>query len=123
MDFNDVARGRSRAVCEVDCVVVVDSGLAGLATAVTLTRVAGVQRMTVIERSSAAAFSDEEADAAAQLGPNGLRAPCFFGREQTLAAVRSASTELAGMDIHPGGGAEAMLIPDCAQADTGLSHI
>jgi len=119
----DAARGRSRAACEADGVVVVGGGLAGLATAAALTRVAGVQRVTVLERSSAAAFSDQEAGAAAQLGPNGLRALRFFGGEQTLAAVRSAGTELAGMAIHPGGGAAAMLIPDCAQADTGLPQV
>mmetsp|Transcript_5808 Transcript_5808/g.5161 ORF Transcript_5808/g.5161 Transcript_5808/m.5161 type:complete len:445 (-) Transcript_5808:705-2039(-) len=123
MDANDVDRGRSRAACEADGVVVVGGGLAGLATAAALTRVAGVQRVTVLERSSAAAFGDEEAGAAAQLGPNGLSALRFFGGEQTLAAVRSAGTELAGMAIHPGGGAAAMLIPDCAQADTGLPQL
>ena len=79
--INDVASGRSRASREADGVVVVGGGLAGLATAAALTRVAGVQRVTVLECSSAADFADEEAGAAAQLGPNGLRALRFFGGE------------------------------------------
>ena len=114
---------RSRAAQQADGLVVVGGGLAGLAAAAALTRVAGVQRVSVLERSSAAAFGDEEAGAAAQLGPNGLRALRFIGGDETLAAVRSAGTDLAGTAIHPGGGAPVMLIPDPAKADTGLPQV
>ena len=114
---------RSRAAQQADGLVVVGGGLAGLAAAAALTRVAGVQRVSVLERSSAAAFGDEEAGAAAQLGPNGLRALRFIGGDETLAAVRSAGTDLAGTAIHPGGGAPVMLIPDRAKADTGMPQV
>ena len=114
---------RSRAAQQADGLVVVGGGLAGLAAAAALTRVAGVQRVSVLERSSAAAFGDEQAGAAAQLGPNGLRALRFIGGDETLAAVRSAGTDLAGTAIHPGGGAAVMLIPDPAKADTGLPQV
>jgi 2-polyprenyl-6-methoxyphenol hydroxylase-like FAD-dependent oxidoreductase len=122
--FGAIASGpRSRAAKQADGAVVVGGGLAGLAAAAALTKVAGVKHVTVLERSSAAAFGDEQAGAAAQLGPNGLRALRFFGGEPTLAAVRSAGTELAGTAIHPAGGAATMLIPDSAQADTGLPQV
>ena len=91
--------------------------MAGLAAAAALTKVAGVQHVTVLERS--AFFGDE----GVLLGPNGLRALRFFGGEPTLAAVRSAGTELAGTAIHSTGGAAAVLIPDSAQADTGLPQV
>ena len=119
----DASGQRSRAAQQADGLVVVGGGLAGLAAAAALTRVAGVQRVSVLERSSAAAFGDEEAGAAAQLGPNGLRALRFIGGDETLAAVRSAGTDLAGTAIHPGGGAPVMLIPDPAKADTGLPQV
>ena len=119
----DASGQRSRAAQQADGLVVVGGGLAGLAAAAALTRVAGVQRVSVLERSSAAAFGDEEAGAAAQLGPNGLRALRFIGGDETLAAVRSAGTDLAGTAIHPGGGAAVMLIPDPAKADTGLPQV
>ena len=119
----DASDQRSRAAQQADGLVVVGGGLAGLAAAAALTRVAGVQRVSVLERSSAAAFGDEEAGAAAQLGPNGLRALRFIGGDETLAAVRSAGTDLAGTAIHPGGGAPVMLIPDPAKADTGLPQV
>ena len=123
--FGDIASGgrRSGAAKQADGAVVVGGGLAGLAAAAALTKVAGVQHVTVLERSSAAAFGDEQAGAAVQLGPNGLRALRFLGGEPTLAAVRSAGTELAGTAIHPAGGAATMLIPDSAQADTGLPQV
>ena len=122
--FSGEASGqRSRAAQQADGLVVVGGGLAGLAAAAALTRVAGVQRVSVLERSSAAAFGDEEAGAAAQLGPNGLRALRFIGGDETLAAVRSAGTDLAGTAIHPAGGAAVMLIPDPAKADTGLPQV
>ena len=119
----DASGQRSRAAQQADGLVVVGGGLAGLAAAAALTRVAGVQRVSVLERSSAAAFGDEQAGAAAQLGPNGLRALRFIGGDETLAAVRSAGTDLAGTAIHPGGGAAVMLIPDPAKADTGLPQV
>ena len=123
--FGDIASGarRSGAAKQADGAVVVGGGLAGLAAAAALTKMAGVQHVTVLERFSAAAFGDEQAGAAVQLGPNGLRALRFFGGEPTLAAVRSAGTELAGTAIHPAGDAATMLIPDSAQADTGLPQV
>ncbi|GMH67417.1 hypothetical protein TL16_g04674 [Triparma laevis f. inornata] len=122
--FGDIASGpRSRAAEQADGAVVVGGGLAGLAAAAALTKVAGVRHVTVLECTSAAAFSDEETGAAAQLGPNGLHALRFIGGEPTLAAVRSSGTELEGTAIHPAGGVAAMLIPDSAKADTGLPQV
>jgi 2-polyprenyl-6-methoxyphenol hydroxylase-like FAD-dependent oxidoreductase len=122
--------------------LILGGGLAGLATAlafVTLdqhphgdddgssddarkTTTRAVAHVQILEASSDAAWRDPTAGAGAQLGPNGLRALRALVGTASCDRIRQAGTALEGNVLTLPGG-QAMVVPDTAHADTGLSQI
>ncbi|KAL7428804.1 hypothetical protein ACHAXM_003558, partial [Skeletonema potamos] len=75
---NALLNMKSNAATQAEGAVIVGGGIAGLAMAVALRNVAGVSNVKVLEASNKADFESVAAGAAAQLGPNGLRALNFI---------------------------------------------
>jgi 2-polyprenyl-6-methoxyphenol hydroxylase-like FAD-dependent oxidoreductase len=101
---------------------VIGGGIAGLATAAALYHIAGVSDVHVLERSSADDFESLDAGAAAQLGPNGLRALRAIGGTDCVDRVLNAGTALRGNQVFMPGG-NIMLIPELSQEETGLPQV
>lgn len=102
--------------------VVIGGGIAGLATAAALYHMAGVSAVRVLERSSARDFESVDAGAAAQLGPNGLRALRAIGGTDCVDKVLHAGTILRGNQVLLPGG-KIMFVPELSQEETGLPQV
>lgn len=109
---------------EKKSVWIIGGGLAGLATAAALRRIAGVQNVTVLERTDSAYFFDETAGAAAQLGPNGLYSLQAIGGDALLQRVLDEGHVVTHIGIVlPAKNQTVMVIPDTSVADTGLPQV
>lgn len=110
---------------EAKSVWVVGGGFAGLATAAALRRIANIQNVTVLEQSSEQEyFTETTVAAAAQLGPNGLRALQAIGGAELLAKVLEEGDVLTHIGIVlPNKDQTVMVIPDTSVADTGLPQL
>lgn len=114
---------RSKASQQLEGTIIVGGGIAGLATAAALRSVAGVHSVRVVERLGEESFRDERAGAGAQLGPNGLRALRAIGGEELLDFIVSSGSKLVGNSVVLPDLPEPMVIPDTAEADTGLPQV
>ena len=114
---------KSKAAIEADGLVIIGGGIAGLAVATALRNVAGVSRIKILEASSRTDFTNNKAGAAAQLGPNGLRALKFITSDDFLQKVFDMGAELEGNVVMNMQGGQSMVIPDTTKADTGIPQI
>eukprot|EP00986_Skeletonema_menzelii_P004742 scaffold1658_cov160-Skeletonema_menzelii.AAC.2 len=132
---------KSNAATQAEGTVIVGGGIAGLAVATALRNVAGVECMVhfphsshestssvsnvkVLEASTKAEFKNKDAGAAAQLGPNGLRALKFISSDDdgVVQKVLDMGGILEGnVMMMPGG--QTMAIPDTTQVDTGMPQV
>jgi len=118
---------KSNAATQAEGTVIVGGGIAGLAVAAALRNVAGVSNVKVLEASTKASFQTTDSGAAAQLGPNGLRALNFISSsdnedDDVVQKVLDMGGILEGnVMMMPGG--QTMAIPDTTQADTGMPQV
>jgi salicylate hydroxylase len=107
--------------------VVVGGGIAGLATAIALRTIAGVQNVRIWEQSPLRDFTNSRSGAAAQLGPNGLRALKLISNEQTVQQLRDLGTELEGnamiMMMNEDNVPQFLPIPDTTMKETGYPQV
>jgi salicylate hydroxylase len=107
--------------------VVVGGGIAGLATAIALRTIAGVQNIRIWEQSPQNDFTNIRSGAAAQLGPNGLRALQLLSSERTVQQLRDLGTELEGNAIMMRSKEEntpqVLAIPDTTMQETGYPQV
>mmetsp|Transcript_60591 Transcript_60591/g.70889 ORF Transcript_60591/g.70889 Transcript_60591/m.70889 type:complete len:486 (-) Transcript_60591:197-1654(-) len=108
---------------EANTTLVVGGGLAGLATALALRNIAGLSEVRIVEASTDESFNNIQEGAGVQLGPNGLRALRFIGGEALLSKIMENGVELKGTVIVISSKMDPMVIPDTAEADTGLSQV
>ena len=108
---------------ELGRVTIVGGGIAGLATAAALQNIAGINSFVILEKSSKEEFEDIEAGAGAQLGPNGLRALHAIGGDTLVNQIKSIGSTLKGNAVMVPGATEPMIIPDTAEAESGLPNI
>ena len=86
-----------------------------------------VSNVKVLEASTKASFQNTDSGAAAQLGPNGLRALNFISSssdnyDDVVQKVLDMGGILEGnVMMMPGG--QTMAIPDTTQADTGMPQV
>lgn len=102
--------------------VIIGGGISGLATGLALRNILGISS-TILERNSSDHFENSSAGAGAQIGPNGLRALKAIGGEKLMQKCINAGTKIRGNAIILSNGADPMLIPDAAEAETGLPQI
>lgn len=88
---------KPKACChECDGAVVVGGGIAGLAASLSLSKIAGIQHIHIIEKASQIEFESEEQGAALILGPNGLKAIRALGGDATMQRVLSEGSHIFG---------------------------
>ncbi|KAL7534889.1 hypothetical protein ACHAXR_006145 [Thalassiosira sp. AJA248-18] len=114
---------RSKASEQIEGTVIVGGGIAGLATAAALRSIAGVTDVRILERLDRAAFHDNRSGAGAQLGPNGLRALHAIGGDALVNSIVSTGSKLVGNAILVPDAPQPMVIPDTAEADSGLPQV
>ena len=117
---------KSRAAQQADGTIVVGGGIAGLATAVALRTIAGVQNVRIWEQSPQSDFTNSRSGAAAQLGPNGLKALKLLSSEQTVQELRDLGSELEGNAImmrNKENTPEVLQIPDTTMQETGYPQV
>lgn len=108
---------------------VVGGGIAGLATAAALRNIHGLTNVQVLEQRSADNFFHAQyAGAAAQLGPNGLRALRRIGGDELVQRIVADGDELTHVGVVVGttgddGKGDVLVIPDPSRKDTGLPQI
>jgi salicylate hydroxylase len=113
---------KSHAATQAEGAIIVGGGIAGLAMATALRNVAGVSNVRVLEGSSRDEFVSKKAGAAAQLGPNGLRALGFISSQEMVQKVMDAGSVLEGnVMMMPGG--QSMVMPDTSKEDTGIPQV
>eukprot|EP00956_Cyclotella_meneghiniana_P037825 scaffold145260_cov28-Cyclotella_meneghiniana.AAC.1 len=119
---------QSKAATEAEGTIIVGGGISGLAMATALRNVAGISNIKVLEASVLSDFTNERAGAAAQLGPNGLRALRFISssREDEKNDVIRQVYDMGGVlegnvMMMPGG--QSMVLPDTTRGDTGMSQV
>lgn len=117
------SRKRSPAAAALDGTVVLGGGIAGLSTAAALRSIAGVRNIRILEKLDADSFANDRSGAAAQLGPNGLKALKAIGGEELVGEVVNAGTKLVGNTMLIPNMPQPMTIPDTAEADTGLPQV
>jgi salicylate hydroxylase len=123
---NQQPQPKSLAAQQACGTVVVGGGIAGLATAIALRTIAGVQNVRIWEQSPEHDFTNIRSGAAAQLGPNGLRALKLLSNEQTVQQVRDLGTELEGnaiMMMSKENTPEVLAIPDTTMQETGYPQV
>ena len=113
---------KSKAAIQADGSVIIGGGIAGLAMATALRNVASVSGIKILEASSHADFTNNKAGAAAQLGPNGLRALKFITSDDVMQKVLDVGGELEGNVMNMPGG-QSMVMPDTTKADTGIPQV
>lgn len=101
---------------------VVGGGLAGLATAAALRRIANTETK-ILERFSENEFTSKTAGAAIQLGPNGLRALQAIGGDELLQRIYKEGTCLKQNAILMAQSKDPLIIPDTTEHDTGLPQV
>lgn len=99
--------------------LVVGGGLAGLATAAALRRIANIDAVHVVE-ARGDALTNESAGAAIQLGPNAFKALKAIGGDELVDKIYEAGSVLEENLILLPGGAPPMAIPNTAKAETGF---
>jgi 2-polyprenyl-6-methoxyphenol hydroxylase-like FAD-dependent oxidoreductase len=120
--FDATKMSKSNAASQAEGIVIVGGGIAGLAMAAALRNVAGVSNIRLLEASSRDEFTNFRAGAAAQLGPNGLRALQFITSDDVVKKVISMGGVLQGnVMMMPGG--QSMVIPDTTESDTGIPQV
>jgi 2-polyprenyl-6-methoxyphenol hydroxylase-like FAD-dependent oxidoreductase len=113
---------KSNAAAQAEGAIIVGGGIAGLAMAAALRNIAGVSNIKLLEASSENEFTNIRAGAAAQLGPNGLRALQFITSGDIVQKVIDMGGVLQGnVMMMPGG--QSMVIPDTTQSDTGIPQV
>lgn len=124
----DALNMKSNAATQAEGTVIVGGGIAGLAVAAALRNVAGVSNVKVLEASNKSDFANTKSGAAAQLGPNGLRALNFISSssnnndDDMVQKVLDMGGILEGnVMMMPGG--QTMAIPDTSQSDTGIPQV
>eukprot|EP00563_Minutocellus_polymorphus_P008877 CAMPEP_0181021756 /NCGR_PEP_ID=MMETSP1070-20121207/1149_1 /TAXON_ID=265543 /ORGANISM="Minutocellus polymorphus, Strain NH13" /LENGTH=436 /DNA_ID=CAMNT_0023098649 /DNA_START=187 /DNA_END=1497 /DNA_ORIENTATION=- len=117
------SRKRSQASEALDGTVILGGGIAGLSTAAALRSIAGVQNLHILEKLDEASFANDRSGAAAQLGPNGLKALRAIGGDELASEVVNAGTKLVGNTMLLPNLPEPMTIADTAEADTGLPQV
>ena len=107
-------------------VLIVGGGLAGLAAASALVRVAEISSVRILEACSEESFADESAGAAIQLGPNGLKALIYLfadDGENVVKEIISKGMSTKGNVLLGLPGVGKMTIPDKAEENTGLPQV
>jgi salicylate hydroxylase len=125
-NFDQQPQPKSLAAQQACGTVVVGGGIAGLATAIALRTIAGVQDVRIWEQSPQRDFTNSRSGAAAQLGPNGLRAFKLLSNEQTVQQLRDLGTEVEGNAIMMMGKdntPEVLAIPDTTMQETGYPQV
>jgi 2-polyprenyl-6-methoxyphenol hydroxylase-like FAD-dependent oxidoreductase len=113
---------KSNAASQAEGTIIVGGGIAGLAMAAALRNVAGVSNIRLLEASSNGEFTNIRAGAAAQLGPNGLRALQFITSDDVVKKVISMGGVLQGnVMMMPGG--QSMVMPDTSESGTGIPQV
>ena len=102
--------------------IILGGGISGLASAVALQNIAGIQSQ-ILERSSLESFQSPYAGAGAQIGPNGLKALKAIGGEELMKKAIDSGTVLKGNAMILPGAPEPMLIPDSTEEDMGLPQV
>ena len=114
---------RSKASLDLEGTIIFGGGIAGLSTAAALRNIAGIENIHILEKLDAASFADDRSGAAAQLGPNGLKALRGIGGETLVQEVVGAGSKLAGNTMLLPNVPQPMTIPDTAEMDTGLPQV
>lgn len=114
---------RSQASLDLEGTIIFGGGIAGLSTAAALRNIAGIDNIHILEKLDAASFSNDRSGAAAQLGPNGLKALRAIGGDTLVQEVIDAGTKLMGNTMLLPNVPQSMTIPDTAEMDTGLPQV
>ena len=114
---------RSQASLDLEGTAIFGGGIAGLATAAALRNIAGIRHIHVLEKLDVASFASDRSGAAAQLGPNGLKALRAIGGDALVQEVIDAGTKLAGNTMLLPNVPQPMTLPDTAEVDTGLPQV
>ena len=91
---------RSQASLDLEGTIIFGGGIAGLSTAAALRNIAGVENIHILEKLDAASFANDRSGAAAQLGPNGLKALRAIGGDALVQEVVGAGPKLVGGKCH-----------------------
>ena len=114
---------RSQASLDLEGTIIFGGGIAGLSTAAALRNIAGIENIHILEKLDAASFANDRSGAAAQLGPNGLKALRAIGGDTLVQDVIGADSKLAGNTMLLPNVPQPMTIPDTAEMDAGLPQV
>lgn len=105
--------------------LIIGGGISGLATAAALKQITKLKSNSyqILEQMSQSDFTNINAGAGAQLGPNGLKALRAIGGETLMKRVMEEGSYIRGNAIILPGVPEPMLVPDLTEEECGLPQV